>query len=93
MNKALKNIVKHSEKCKSLLSKAKGFMLSFSKKPKFFIFSKEQEVRIHTFFCFFPLKIIYFNKNLRIIKQEIAKPFRILKSVKAKYVLEVPYQN
>jgi uncharacterized membrane protein (UPF0127 family) len=91
MNQNLKDIIKHSEKCSSLLSKIRGFMFSFSKKPKIFIFNKEQQVKIHTFFCFFPLKIIYFNKNWKIARQEIAKPFRILRSCKAKYILEIPH--
>jgi uncharacterized membrane protein (UPF0127 family) len=93
MNVNLKNAIKNSEKCHSLFSKLKGFMFSSSKKPKLFIFSKEQPVQIHTFFCLFPLKIIYFSKNLKITRQEIAKPFRILKSCRAKYVLEIPYRK
>jgi uncharacterized membrane protein (UPF0127 family) len=91
MNKHIKDAIKNADKCNSLFSKLKGFMFSFSRKPKLFIFNKEQEVKIHTFFCFSPLKIIYFNKNWKIARQEIAKPFKILKSCRAKYILEIPH--
>jgi uncharacterized membrane protein (UPF0127 family) len=87
----LKKAIKNADKCNSLFSKIRGFMFSLSKKPKLFIFNQEQQVRIHTFFCFFPLEIIYFDKNWKIVRKEIAKPFRILKSCKAKYILEIPH--
>jgi len=93
MNKKIKLLIRNSEKCKSILSKVKGFMFSLSRKPKFFIFEKEQRVRIHTFFCFFPLKIVYFDEDLKIVRREIAKPFKILRSCKAKYILEIPFET
>ena len=93
MNQNLRNMIKNSEKCSSMLSKLKGFMFSLSKKPKLFIFRKEQPVQTHTFFCLFPLKIIYFNKNLKIVRKEIVKPFTILPFQRAKYILEIPYKK
>jgi uncharacterized membrane protein (UPF0127 family) len=91
MNKYIKKAIKNADKCNSLFSKIKGFMFSFSRKPKLFIFNKEQQVRIHTFFCFFPLEIIFFNNNWNIVKKETVKPFKILKSCKAQYILEIPH--
>jgi uncharacterized membrane protein (UPF0127 family) len=93
MNKHIKEAIKNADKCTSLLDKIKGFMFSFSRKPKLFIFNKEQQVKIHTFFCLSALEIVYFDKNWKIVRKETAKPFKILKSCKAKYILEIPIRK
>ena len=91
MEKINKNkMLKEVTVCRSFLSKVWGFMLSKSKKPKLFVFSKEQRVCIHTFFCLIHLRISYFNKDFKLIKEITAAPFKILMPIKAKYVLETP---
>lgn len=91
MDTNFKEAVRNADKCNTIFSKIRGFMFCLNKeKSKLLIFNKEKKVQIHTFFCFFPLKIIYFDKNFKIIKQETAKPFRILNLCRAKYVLEIP---
>ena len=82
--------LKEAQRCVSFLSKLKGFMFSWSKKPKLFVFNNEEKVQLHTFFCFFPLKIIYLDRNFKKIKEEIAKPFRLLEPCQVKYILEIP---
>ena len=90
MDKKLKEIIKEADRCDSFFSRIRGFIFSFSRKPKLLIFNKEKKVQIHTFFCFFPLKIIYFDKDFNVIKQKVVKPFRILNYCHAKYILEIP---
>jgi uncharacterized membrane protein (UPF0127 family) len=75
--------------CKSFLSKLKGKMFSFSREPLLFIFKKEKNISIHTFFCFLPLEVKWLDKNERITKKAVMKPFSI-QSGYGKYVLEIP---
>lgn len=91
MDMKLDELIRKADKCSTVFSRAKGFMFCFNrKKSKLLIFNKEERHQIHTFFCFFPLEIIYFDKNFKIRRQEIAKPFQILPYCKAKYILEIP---
>ena len=95
MDKKLKEIIRKADKCNSFFSRTRGFMFSLNRKqkPKLLIFKKEKTVQIHTFFCFFPLEIIYFDKNFNTIRQETAKPFQILLCCRAKYILEMPISS
>ncbi len=76
-----------TEICKSWLSKFRGLMFS-KKKNLLFVFNKEKRVIIHMFFVFYPINIIYFDKNKKPIAKVKAYPFTILKPRKAKYILE-----
>ncbi len=77
--------------CNSSLSKAKGLMFS-GKKTLVFIFGEERRISIHMFFVFFPIDILFLDKNRRVIeiKREL-KPFEVYRSRKcAKYFIEFP---
>lgn len=71
------------------LQQAIGMMFS---KPKnlFFIFKKEKRLFVHNFFVFFPIDLIFLDKNYKVI--EIKKnflPFTIyLSKKKVKYLIE-----
>lgn len=82
-----------AEKCSSLFSIFKGFMFSRRKnaKAKLFIFSRELPADIHMFFVFFPIVVIWIDKNKKVAECSLAKPFSFYKAHKAKYVLEIPY--
>jgi uncharacterized membrane protein (UPF0127 family) len=76
--------------CKSNWQKARGLMFS-KRKNLIFIFSKEKRISLHMFFVFFPIDVLFLDKNKRII--EIKKKFRpftfYTSKNKAKYVVEL----
>lgn len=79
--------------CKSFFSKLKGLMFTRRKnaKPLFFVFSREKKIAIHMFFVFFPIKVIWLNKNKKVVEKKILKPFQsCCGKKKARYVLEIP---
>ncbi len=71
----------------------KGLGLMFRRTaPSFgvlFPFEKEQKVSIHMFFVFFPLDILWIDKNKLLVESKTLKPFQLY-SQRAKYVLEMP---
>ena len=67
----------------------------FSKKKQLlFVFNKEQRISLHNCFVFYPINLIFFDKNKKVI--EIKKnfmPFSFYKSKnKAMYLLESPFK-
>lgn len=84
-------LTKNFKLCRGFLCRAKGLMFS---KPKvlIFIFNKEKRISLHMFFVFFPIDVIFLNKNKEIIEiKRNFKPFTFYKGKnKAKYVIELP---
>ena len=75
----------------SIFGKTRGFMFRFkTKKSKLFVFEEEKPVRIHMFFVFFPLIIIWLDRQKNILEFKIARPSKFNESHKGKYILEVP---
>ena len=66
-------------------------------KPKqnlLFILNKEKTLNLHMFFVFYPIDIIFLNKNKQVIKKTRAYPFQpFVRGVKAKYILEISEKN
>ena len=87
-----KTLSQNSEICKNNFSKALGLM--FSRKPKtlIFVFNKEKIISLHMFFVFYPIDVLFLNKNKKIVQlKENFKPFRIIIPKKpAKYIIELP---
>lgn len=79
--------------CKSLFSKIKGKMLSFSRKPLLFVFPSERKVQIHMLFVFMPLLVIWLDDKKRIVDYRHMLPFVSIGCSKAKYVLEIPLRK
>jgi len=82
--------------CKSFFQKTIGLM--FSKridKPLVFLFNKEKRISIHMFFVFFPIDIIWLNKNKEVVYiKENVKPFAIINpKVESKYIIELAEDN
>jgi len=76
----------------SIIGQAIGFMLHLpTKKAKIFAFPKERLTQIHMLFVFFPLIVVWLNKNKRITHLKVMHPFISFSGHKAKYILEVPY--
>ncbi len=72
-------IAKKARKCKSILSKTIGLMFSKkSDKALIFTYEKEQLIPIHMFFVFYPIDLIYLNKNKKVVEiRESIKPFQL----------------
>ncbi len=65
----------------------------FSKKRILvFEFDKEKYHSLHMFFVFFPIDVIFLDKNKRVVEiKKNFKPFTIYNSKKkAKYIIEIP---
>ena len=93
INKTKKTILSKKPKlCKTILSKTIGLM--FHTKPKTLIFAwkKEKIISLHMFFVFFPIDLLYLNKNKEIIEIKTSlKPFSIYNpKYPAKYLIESP---
>lgn len=92
-NKDKKTVLsKNCKFCKSQISKTVGLM--FRRKPKalVFAFDNEKIVSLHMFFVFFPIDIIYLNKNKEVVElKKDFKPFSLYKPrKKAQYIIELP---
>jgi len=76
--------------CKSIWSKARGLMFS-RKRNLVFVFDKEQRISLHMFFVFFPIDVLFLDRNKRVV--EIKKDFRPFTCYKSKenamYVVEL----
>ena len=80
--------------CKSLWSKAKGLMFS-RKKNLIFVFDNERRRGLHMFFVFFPIDVLFLDKNKKIVEiKKNLKPFTFYKSKKkAKFIVELAEEN
>ena len=92
MNIYIKNkiIVPNIKIIKSSLRQAIGLMFS-KQKNVIFEFKKEKKELIHMFFVFYPIDLVFLNKNKKVVElKPNLKPFRTYKPKnKAKYVLEL----
>lgn len=64
----------------------------FSKKKNLvFVFDKERRIGLHMFFVFFPIDVLFLDKDKRIIEmKKNFRPFSLYTSQnKAKYVVEL----
>lgn len=75
--------------CKSLWSKTRGLMFS-KKKNLMFVFDDEKRRSLHMLFVFFPIDVLFLDKNKKVVEKARLKPFSFYKSKKkAKYVVEI----
>ncbi|MBW2990345.1 DUF192 domain-containing protein [Candidatus Woesearchaeota archaeon] len=87
-------IIKKAKICKNVFCKAFGFMFRFKKPDKalVFIFKSERRADLHMLFVFFPIDVLFLDKNKKVvdIKKDF-KPFSYYAPrVKAEFVVEVP---
>lgn len=79
--------------CKTISSKALGLMFKRkTDKALIFVFKKEKIVHIHMFFVFFPIDVLWLDKNKRVVQlKECLKPFKFIRAKRpAKYIIELP---
>ena len=88
-NKIMANEIKL---CKNPFSKALGLMFSKKSKKIIFVFDKEKIISLHMFFVFYPIDVLFLNKNKKVVQiKENFRPFRIMIAKKpAKYIIELP---
>ncbi len=59
-----------------------------------FVLNKEKRVTLHMFFVFYPIYIIFLNKNKKVISFKKAYPFQpFILSPKCKFILETRNKN
>ena len=84
-------LAKNAKACKNIFSKSLGLMFS---KPKslIFVFKKEKIIPLHMFFVFYPIDVLFLNKNNVVVEiKENFTPFAFhTPKYKAKYVIELP---
>ena len=64
------------------------------KKNLLFVFDKEQRVPLHNFFVFYPINLVFLDKDKKVIEiKKNFKPFTFYTSKnKAMYLLETPFE-
>ncbi|MBI4149993.1 DUF192 domain-containing protein [Candidatus Woesearchaeota archaeon] len=78
--------------CSSFFSRCKGLMFSIKPRSLVMAFHKEQKVGIHMMFVFFPIDVLWVDKEQKVVAiQEHLKPFSAATSKElAQYVIELP---
>lgn len=89
-------IIKNAKLCRGMFCKAFGFMFRF-KKPDHalvFIFNKEVRADLHMLFVFFPIDVLFLDKDKRVVDiKKNFKPFNYYApKAKAMYVVELPVE-
>ena len=76
--------------CNTLFSQARGLMFS-SRKNLIFGYEQEKRVSLHMLFVFFPIWVLYLNKNKEVCCKKKLLPFIsfFYPKQKAKYILEL----
>ena len=78
----------------SVFSQGMGFVFHLrGKRSKLFEFPQENQIGIHMLFVFFPLIVVWMDKQKKITHTNVSYPFISFTSHKAKYVLEIPYKT
>jgi hypothetical protein len=85
-------LAKNAKICKSSVSKGLGLMFSRKQKPLILISRKEKIVPLHMLFVFYPIDVLFLNKNKIVLeKKENLRPFAFYTPKnKAKYIIELP---
>jgi len=82
---------KRAKICKSIFSKSVGLMFSKSS-SLVFVFDEEKIIPLHMFFVFYPIDVLFLDKNRIVVEvKENLRPFTVYTPKKiAMYVIEVP---
>ena len=87
-------IVEKIKFCRNSLSKAKGLMFSnkITGTALIFPYKKEKRISLHMIFVFYPIDVIFLDKNRRIVElKESFRPFSFyISRKKAQYIIELP---
>ena len=85
-------IAKNAKLCRNIFSHALGLMFAIKPKALVFIFKKEKIIPLHMIFVFYPIDVLFLNKNKIVVEmKENFKPFSFYNPKnKAKYIIELP---
>ena len=87
-------IINKAKLCRNVFCKAFGFMFRFKtlEHALVFIFKNERRADLHMLFVFFPIDVLFLDKNRKVIDiKKDFKPFSYYApKAKAKYVVELP---
>ena len=93
-NRTNKKIIsKHYFVCNTLFSKFKGLMFTANNKQSLiFVFDDESRVSLHMLFVFYPIDVLFLDKNKIVVdRKENFLPFTFYRSKKkCRYVIELP---
>jgi len=68
--------LKQYRACSSFISKTMGAMFRFSiSKPLLFFFPREKPIRVHMWFVFTSLRIVYLSSEKKVVAVQQLKPF------------------
>lgn len=85
-------LAKNAKICKSIFSKTFGLMFSLKRKSLIFIFREEKIIPLHMLFVFYPIDVLFLDKNKKVIEvKENFKSFSFYTpKKKARYITELP---
>ncbi len=92
INKTKNRVLSENKKiCKDIFSKSLGLMFQKYKMPLIFINKKEAYTPLHMWFVFYPIDVLYLNKNKKIIEmKQNFRPFSYYSpKKKAMYIVEI----
>ncbi len=92
LNSTKKTVIRHNARLCSGFSKIIGLMFSKKKKRALvFKFSRERIIALHMFFVFYPIDVLFLDKNRIVVDiKERFMPFTFCKSSrKAMYAIEL----
>lgn len=75
--------------CITILEKASGLMFKKNSPPLLFIFNKNKNIQIHSFFCK-PFRAIWLDEKMYAKKITDVKNWKLNISGKGKFLLEIP---
>ena len=84
-------LAKNAKTCKNIFSKTLGLMFSKKNKSLIFIFKKEKINPLHMFFVFYPIDVLFLDKNKIVAEmKENFAPFSFYAPKnKSKFVIEL----
>ncbi|MBI2651786.1 DUF192 domain-containing protein [Candidatus Woesearchaeota archaeon] len=85
-------LAKNAKLCLNIISKSIGLMFSKNPKALVFAFNKEKIVPLHMLFVFYPIDVLFLDKNKIVVEiKRNLMPFSFYKPKrKSKYVIELP---
>ncbi len=85
-------IAKNAELCGNIFSKSLGLMFTLKPKTLIFIFKKEKIIPLHMLFVFYPIDVLFLDKNKAVAEiKENFRPFSFYTPKnKAQYIIELP---
>src|SRR3989338_5366978 len=85
-------LAENAKLCRNIFSKSLGLMFSKKITSLIFAFEKEKIIPLHMFFVFYPIDVLFLDKNRIVVEmKESFKPFSFYTPhKKALYIIELP---